>query len=175
MCSEEFQQILEQLNATGKMKADGYDLLLFKKLDAEELHKAEDLLIEAIYQGDWNGIDALIEIGSSKSIETLEVVFPKINKNRFLKFKVAHYLFDATRKKYYADFITPHLEEYEDTDKISVIRYMPKLKNPKNYTALLLGTAQHDNNKIVRFYSGIYLLIIYGFLNDENSVEDYRP
>lgn len=175
MKSAYFKEFLVQLNASGHLKADGYDLSLFQKLSNSELKEAEDLLIDAIHRGDWNGIDALCQIGSKKSLQSLNEVFVKISPNRFLKFKLATYLYDKTQDESYSNYLTPKFANYDDSDKLNFIRFVPKLSNAKDYFKTLFSAALSERSKVVRFYSGLSVLQTEGFIDSDNDIENYRP
>jgi hypothetical protein len=170
-----FQEFLEQLNATGHLKADNYDLSLFHKLPAAELHQAEELLIQAFDRGDWNGIDALCLIGSARAIQALEDLFPKVADNRFLKFKLAIYLFDKTGNPKYQAYMKPDFDSYDDTDRLSFVRYIPLLPDAKSYLEKLFDLAVEDRYNVVRFYAGVATLRIAQRMANEEKIEEYRP
>ena len=174
MGTKYFQEFLEQLNATGHLKADNYDLSLFHKLPAAELHKAEELLIQALDQGDWNGIDALCLIGSDRAIRALENLFPKVVNNRFLKFKLANYLFEKTGNADYKNYETPDFEHYDDTDRLSFVRYSPVLSDAESYVNKLFTIALEDKYNVVRFYAGVSILRIVHLIAGEDKIEEYR-
>lgn len=175
MSTKLFQEFLEQLHATGRMKADGYDLSLFHKLSVPELHKAENLLIEALDRGDWNGIEALCQIGSSKAIQALEELFPKVADNRFLKFKLAVYLHGKTGKSDYAVYMKPDLIGYDDTDRLSFVRYIPLLADATSYIDALYSICLEDTYSVVRFYAGVSILKVKHVIQNEDEIELYRP
>lgn len=175
MSAKYFQQFLEQLDATGKMKADGYDLSIFKKMNNSDLRKAEVLLLRSLHKGDWNSIDALCIMDSERAIQELEKVFPDIAANRFLKFKLASYLYSKTGLDKYKMHISPKIGEYNENDRLSTVMAIPGLSNAITYVDTLFDLAVNDNYSVVRFYSGVALLRILNLIKNEEDIEAYRP
>lgn len=173
--SETYNNFINQVNAHGYQKSQGYDPNLFNKIYDFERDEVEEILIKLYNKRDWRGIEFMPQLKKVDGIAILKNELPKLPSQSFVKAEFADILLKATGDSIYEDILYESLKISNGVNRNAVLMRLLKYKPTQRLFTTCKDLCANDSSQTVRFFSAAGLLYCAGIINDPINIGNQNP
>lgn len=170
MGSEYFEAFMQQRQATGYQKAQGYDPNVLQKLSDDEVVKATQLLIGDLNNGDLSASRALAIIGGKEAVIALISSIQKYKSPSFQHAEISNALWIITKRQEYQDNLIEDLAITNDIDRSIVVGWLCKTSKSENLISVFWKLIENDRYGIVRSIATEGLLHWNKLIDDSEAI-----
>lgn len=173
--SNAYIDFINQIDATGYQKAQGYDPDLLEKIDYNERDEVESILIEQFKKGDRETAMFLPQIKSADGITLLKKELEKWDPPNIVNAELAHILYKATNDDYYEKLLIENLKITTNSYRSTVVGYLLVCKPDKKLENIFKEIYTTDTATIARFNAAIGFVYCKGLINRTTNLDYDDP
>ncbi|HEY9062575.1 MAG TPA: hypothetical protein VIO64_19065 [Pseudobacteroides sp.] len=153
--SNAYIDFINQIDATGYQKAQGYDPDLFNKIDDRERAEVEQIVVEQFKKGDRATAMFLPQIKSIDGSALLKEELEKWNPPHIVNAELAHILYKATNDDSYENLLIEDLKITTKSYRSTVVGYLLDCKPSEKLENIFKEIYTIDTATIARFNAAI--------------------
>lgn len=170
MRSETYNRFLQQLNARGREKADGFDRSHFRGLSADERVEAARLLREALFKGDDTAAVGLVLLDSAAAKEPLEEALQTEGKGPLYTLTLAKELWKLTGESRYQEMMIDLLRHPDRIIRRRALGGLEATPHNDRVMAEIKHLVINDPDQTIRYRAANHLLYGLGLIPNFHDV-----
>lgn len=160
--SESFLVFLQQLNARGADKADGFDRRAFDGLTPDERPRVEQMLLAAVERGDNTAAEGLLLFDRARASSLLAGALGRIAFENGAGASVAGQLWLLTRDPQYERELARYLRHPSAPTRLTALGYLKQASPDVAVLPAWAATVEEDSSRVNRSIAASLLLYCLG-------------
>lgn len=170
--SQAFNELINQVNAKGIQKMDGYNPNTLDEINDNERDSAEDIIWKAFHDGDSGVAIFLPKLRKYNGIDALQNALHKCNIPSERSIDLARILYDCSKNEKYLDVFIANLKSNDEKHRVTVLTKLMDLNPSDKIFEIFENSCLYDQSKVVRSAGATGLLYCKGYIKNPFNVTE---